>query len=136
MFGMWHQRLTGISRNPLYSMFKTSSYSASENGVFSPISTSSTSNGILGTFLILTRINFRNGMINRTYTTLLDSGREISIISCRCCQQLGLKGASIRIGITWTDGIIKLIRAKRVDLQIIDKLGLDTKLECTLLSKA
>ena len=86
--------------------------------------------------LPVVQVTLCNNAVNHRYTTLLDTGSEINIISYRCYRQMGLKGKTIYLNLVGAGGIMNSIRAKMVNVKIKDREGKEITIECIMLSQA
>ena len=77
----------------------------------------------------------KNGAVQVTATTLLDSGSEFHIMNTKLYKQLGLNGSTISLNIVGVGGQILRRQVPKVEVVIVDQHGNETTIECALLEK-
>ena len=87
-------------------------------------------------FLPILRVPLQSWKRGKECTAVLDSVSEISIISSRCSQQLGLIGEPFNLQIVGAGGVAKSMKTKKVKLHAVDRMGKSHGIECVVLTKA
>ena len=87
-------------------------------------------------FLPVLRIQVKSRDRSKECTAVLDSGSEISIISSRFSQQLGLVGIPFDLQIVGAGGVTRTVKTKKVKINTVDNVGNIHEVQCVVLSKA
>ena len=77
----------------------------------------------------------KNGSQSYHSKALIDSGSELHIMSRRCYHRLKLKGEAIRVKIVGAGGVVTEKRTERVDVIVVDSVGIETEVECIVIDK-
>ena len=87
-------------------------------------------------FLPVVQMRLENGDAKATTKAVLDSGSELSIITPEYCEKLKLKGVPTKVMIVGAGGVTTTMSTKLVQVNVIDKFGVSTLLDCVVLRKA
>ena len=75
----------------------------------------------------------KNGAVQVSATTLLDSGSELHIMNTKLYKQLSLNGSTISLNIVGVGGQILQRQVPKVEVVIVDQHGNETTIECVVL---